>query len=574
MSFKQVIERVRFWIQHRHRTDELEEEIRLHLDLRIQRNLENGMTQADARTTAVRRFGDPTRVREAATDVWISRWLDDLWQDLKFGARWLKRSPGFTAIIVATLGVGIGVNTAMFSVINSVLLQPLPYPAPDRLIWIANSDPGCSGDCFNSRADFAIWAREAQSLEAAAAYGNLDLALVADGQSTAQRVAFVTPELWRLSGAIPRLGRLPNANEPTALIISWALFERQFRGNPNVIGKAVQLDGHSFEVVGVLDRGFRFLFPQQLYTGDEIRDIDAYAPLPNGIETPGDAMRATPQTGPVPGWVRVVARLKDGATIEQARSQLATIHDRLNKEYSSLFRKKKLVVLPLAERIVGEARLALLVLLSAVSFVLVIACVNVANLLMARASARRKEIAIRAALGAGKRRVMRQFIAEALLLGVLGGFAGLVLARLGLVAIIHFGAQAVPRVADTVMDSNVLAFAILVTLATAVLFGLAPARTVGKENLEEVLREEGRGASSSATQQRLRATLVSVEIALAMVLLTGAGLMMRSFWRMNTYPPGFSPEKVLVMKLSLAGGKYSRYWPAQDIYLMTDAFGH
>jgi hypothetical protein len=324
MSFKQVIERVRFWIQQRHRTDELEEEIRLHLDLRIQRNLENGMTQADARTTAVRRFGDPTRVRETATDVWISRWLDDLWQDLKFGARWLKRSPGFTAIIVATLGVGIGVNTAMFSVINSVLLQPLPYPAPDRLIWIANSDPGCSGDCFNSRADFAIWAREAQSLEAAAAYGNLDLALVADGQSTAERVAFVTPELWRLSGAIPRLGRLPNANEPTALIISWALFERQFRGNPNVIGKAVQLDGHSFEVVGVLDRGFRFLFPQQLYTGEQIRDIDAYAPLPYGIETPGDAMRGTPQTGPVPGWVRVVARLKDGATIEQARSQLAT----------------------------------------------------------------------------------------------------------------------------------------------------------------------------------------------------------------------------------------------------------
>lgn len=211
MTFKQLLERARFWVQRRHRTDELDEEIRLHLDLRVQRNLERGMTPADARTTAVRQFGDPTRVREAAAEVWISLWLDDVWQDLKFGARWLKRSPGFTAIIVATLAVGVGVNTAMFSVINSVLLQPLPYPAPDRLIWIANSDLGCSGDCFNSRADFAIWAREAPSLESAAAYGNLDVALVADGQSTAERVAFVTPELWRLSGAIPRWGRLPSA---------------------------------------------------------------------------------------------------------------------------------------------------------------------------------------------------------------------------------------------------------------------------------------------------------------------------------------------------------------------------
>lgn len=567
MTFKQLLERAGSWVQHRHRTDELDEEIRLHLDLRIQRNLERGMTPTDARTRAIRQFGDPTRVREAAADIWISRWLDDAWQDLRFGSRWLKRSPGFSAVIVATLAVGIGVNTAMFSVINSVLLQPLPYPAPDRLIWIANSHPGCSDDCFNSRADFAIWAREAPSLESAAAYGNLDLALVADGRSTAERVAFVTPELWRLSGAIPRLGRLPNADERTALMISWGLFERQFSGNPGVVGKAVELDGRSFEIVGVLDRGFRFLFPQELYTGDEIRDIDAYAPLPNGIETPGDAMRATPQTGPVPAWVRVVARLRHEATIEQARAELTLIHDRLNRQYPGPFRKRKLVVLPLVDRIVGEARLALLVLLGAVSFVLVIACVNVANLLMARASARRKEIAIRAALGAGKHRVVRQFLTEAVLLGVLGGLAGMVLARLALFAIIHFGAQAVPRVADTVMDSNVLAFAVLVTLMTAVLFGLAPAGTVGRLNLEEVLREEGRAASSSGNQQRLRAALVSGEIALAMILVTGAGLMMRSFWRMNTYPPGFSPEKVIVMKLSLAGGKYGRNWPAQDTYL-------
>lgn len=350
-------------------------------------------------------------------------------------------------------------------------------------------------------------------------------------------------------------------------MISWGLFERQFGGNPAVIGKNVKLQGRLFVLTGVLCREFRFLFPQELYTGDELRDIDAYAPLPNGAEIPGDAMRPTSHTGPVPAWVRVIARLRNGATVDQARAELTLIHDRLNKEFPSPFRKKKLSVLPLLDRIVGEARLALFVLLGSVAFVLVIACVNVANLLLARASARRKEIAVRAALGAEKSRVLRQFVTESLLLGAMGGLAGLALSRLALFAVIHFGAQAVPRVADTVIDARVLGFTIVVTLVTAGLFGLAPATTLRRENLEEVLREDGRASSSSTQQQKIRAVLVSVEIALAMVLLTGAGLMMRSFWRMNTYPRGFEPKRILVMKLSLAGAKYHRNWPVQDTYL-------
>lgn len=193
MGLRQLLERARFWFQRRRRTEDLDDEIQLHLDLRIQRNLEKGMSPGEARNSAIQVFGDATRIREEATSVWISIWFDHLWQDLRFGARWLKRSPAFTAVIVATLAVGIGVNTAMFSVVNAVLLQPLPYPTPERLIWIANSDPGCHGDCFNSRADFDIWAREAPSLQSAAAYGNLDLALVSDGHSTAERVAFVSP---------------------------------------------------------------------------------------------------------------------------------------------------------------------------------------------------------------------------------------------------------------------------------------------------------------------------------------------------------------------------------------------
>jgi predicted permease len=565
----ELFRRLRYLFTRDSTQDELADELQLHLDLRTLRNIEQGMSPDAARREATRKLGNTIQVQESAQDVWIAAWFDQFWQDLKFGARWLKRSPGFTAVIVLTLAIGIGVNTTMFSVVHAVLLQPLPYPSADRLIWIANSSPACMTDCFNSRADFKIWEAKAKSFERMAAYGNLDLAMVrgSNREASTERVAFVTPHFWTMSGANPAIGRLPNSDEVDAMVLSWTVYEREFGGNPSVIGSKVSIEGRMFDITGVLHRDFRFLFPQELNTGDEVRDIGVYVPLPEGHETPGDAMRPNPQIGPVPAWVRVVGRLRPGASLEQARAELIVIHEALNKEYPSLFRKKSLNIQPLADRIVGESRLALLVLLGAVGFVLVIACANVANLLMARASVRRKEIAIRAALGAGQSRVIRQFVTESLLLAFLGGAAGLVLARATLFAVVHWGAQAIPRIEDTAIDLNVLGFTVVVTMLTGVLFGLAPASTMRKQSLDEVLREDAKSTSSSFHQQNLRALLVSTEIALAVVLLTGAGLLLRSFWRMNTYPAGFTPEKILVMKVSLAGGKYFRNWPQQDVYI-------
>lgn len=567
MIIRELLDRIRYLFARRRHADDLAEELRLHFALRTQRNIAQGMDPDRARQEAHRIFGSIPRVQEDATQMWIALWFDHLLQDLKFGIRWLRRSPGFTLVVVLTLAIGIGVNTAMFSIVNVVLLQPLPYPSPDRLVWIANRDAACSPDCFNSRADYLIWAAEAPSFASMMAYGNQDLSLVRDNSSTTERIAFVTGSFWDIAGAKVQIGRLPRPDETNALVLSWGLFEREFGGNRDVIGKKLAIEGKQFEITGVLGKEFRFLFPQELYTGDELKDIDAYTLIPVGHETPGDPIRPNPQIGPGPSWVRVVGKLKPDATLEKARAELDVIHDRLNRQYPSLFRHKALNIAGLAERIVGEARLALLVLLAAVGFVLVIACANVANLLIARASVRRREIAIRAALGAGQTRVLRQFATESILLACLGGLAGLALARGALVAVIHWGVAAAPRITEATIDGRVLAFTIFVTLLTGVLFGLAPATTLWRGNLEEVLREEG-GATSSAThQQRLRAVLVSAEIALAVVLLTGAGLMLRSFWRMNSYPDGFTPDRVLVMKLSLSGGKYFRNWPLQDTYI-------
>lgn len=563
---KELLHRLIHLLRQDQHADELSEELQLHIDLRTRRNIEQGMTPDAARRDAHRRFGSIAQIQDDSRAVWLSVWLDQFFQDLKFGVRWLKRSPGFTTVIVFTLAIGIGINTAMFSVVNSVLLQPLPYPSPERLVWIANQDPGCNPDCFNSRADYLIWTRDARSFEGMAAYGNTDLSLVREGRSLPARVAFVTDNFWTLAGAALEHGRLPQPGEPDTLLLSAALFERYFGGDPSVLGRKVKLEGHTFEITGVLSKDFRFLFPQQLYTGDELKDIDAYTRIPDGNEVPGDPIRPSERPGPGPGWVRVFGKLKPDVPLEQARAELNGIHHRLNQQFPSLYRKKILSVMPLAERIVGGSRLALLILLGAVGFVLIIACANVANLLVARASVRKKEIAIRAALGAGQSRVLRQFLAESVLLALLGGTAGLGLARCALWAVIHWGAHAVPRLAETAIDARVLAFTLFVTLLTGVLFGLAPAFTTWRGSLDEVLREAARTTISSR-QQRLRTLLVSAEVALAVILLTGAGLLLRSFWRMNTYPPGFTPDRVLVMSISLSGGKYQRNWPVQDAYL-------
>ena len=520
----------------------------------------------------MRKYGIFDGIPKETASVPDRVWLEQTLQDLRFASRVLRLNAAYTTAIVLTLALGIGMNTAMFSVVDAVLLQPLPYPSPERLIYLTNGAVGCHPDCMVSRSDYVVWRAQAQSFEKMTAYGNEDVALVDGENSDTERIASITGSFWDIAGATPALGRLFTPTEPNVLVLTWALFEHRFSSNPSVIGKTVTVDGHPFTIAGVLPKDFRFLFPQELWTGDELRDIDAFIPLPDIHEVPGDPIVANPKLGPMPAWVRVVGRLKAGVPFNQAKAEMQGIFERTVRSNPKGFLHRYLEesiryfrFMMLTESLVGGSRLALLVLFGAVVFVLLIATSNIANLLLARSSTRQRELAIRTALGAGRMRIIRQFLAESILLALLGGIAGLVLARLALTLIILIGAQAVPRIAETTIDGWVLAFALAISLATGVLFGLAPASIFWRRSTDAV--SSMKAASASDSPLRLRGLLVSVELTLAIVLLTAAGLMLRSFWRMNDYPPGLAPDKILVMKLSLSGGPYFKNWPQQDAFL-------
>lgn len=521
---------------------------------------------------SVRRYGIFNGTAEETAGVPALVWLEQSFQDVRYASRVLRRNPAYTTAIVLTLALGIGMNTAMFSVVNAVLLQPLRYPSPERLIYLTNAGKGCNPDCMLSRADFALWRAQANSFEKMAAYGNEDVALVDADNSDTERIASVTRDFWDITGAKPALGQLFEPREPNTLVLTWALFERRFGSNPAILGKTIMADRHPFTIVGVLPKHFRFLFPQELWTGDELRDIDAFVPLPDMHETPGDPIRADSKLGPMPVWVRVVGRLKPNVSFSQAKAEMRGIFDRIARNYPSGFTHKyqetssrSLRFVLLSEALVGGSRLALMVLFGAVTFILLIASANIANLLLARSSTRQRELAIRTALGAGRARIIRQFMAESILLALLGGVAGLILARLALIFVIWIGSQAIPRIAETRIDLWVLAFTLAISLATGALFGLAPASSFWRRNPDEVLNV--RATSASASPLRLRGLLASLELAMAIVLLSAAGLMLRSFWRMNDYPPGLAPDRILVMKVSLSAGPYFKNWPQQDGYL-------
>ncbi|HKT50325.1 MAG TPA: FtsX-like permease family protein, partial [Candidatus Angelobacter sp.] len=318
-----------------------------------------------------------------------------------------------------------------------------------------------------------------------------------------------------------------------------------------------------------LPRSFRFLFPPDMYRGDPIPDIEAYIPIPDGHEAPGDPIRETAETGPVPTWIRVVGRLKPGVSFASARAEMQVIFDRV-RQIPGVFGRwpeEKMLFIPLAERVAGQSRMAILLLFGAVGFVLLIAGANFANLLMARASTREQEIAVRSALGASRSSLVRQFLVESILLAALGGSAGLLIAKWAIGIAIQIGKHAVPRLAEVTLDPRVLSFTLGVSFAIGIVFGLAPALGLRRRNVNETLKNEGGTSSTGAGQLRLRRWLVTAEFALAIVLLSGTGLLLKSFWRMNEFPPGFEPDKLVVLNVSLGGPKYFRHWPQQDTFI-------
>jgi putative ABC transport system permease protein len=544
---------------------DLDDEIRGHIDAEIEENLARGMSPAEARIAALRRFGNVTAIREEAFNVWNPVWIEQLLQDTRYAVRTLRRNWGFAVVVIATLGIVIGMNTAVFSIVDTVLFRPLPYPASSRLVWMAPyRDAG--HDNWASRADFTIWKSHAKSFEAMAAFANHDLALVASGMSSQETVASTGGDFWEITGVKPYLGRLYTQDESNAMVISYELFETRFGGDPNIVGKTATLNGYEVTVIGILPKGFSYLFPELVYSGEVGREIDAYIPLPEAIETPGDQIRETPSSGPAPPWICAVGKLRPGVSLEQANAEMQTINSNITQQYPSPIRDPFLHVAYLHDKISGNARAALLILQAAVGFVLLIAIVNVANLLLARASTRQREIAIRASLGAGRTRVIRQFLAESVLLSTLGAVVGLLLAHWTLYVIVRFWPQAVPRLSEAGLDPSVLLFTLGISAVTALFFGFAPAVTLWRDDLQEALKGNTENSSRGAFGIPIRSLLVCVQIALAIVLLTGAGLLVKSFWRLSNNSSALAPESILTLRLSLSGAQYSG-WPARQSYL-------
>jgi putative ABC transport system permease protein len=504
------------------------------------------------------------------------QWIERSLQDFGYACRMVRRNPGFSTAVVLTLALGIGMNTAMFSVVNAVFLRSLPYPDASRLIWIATYDAGYESEIDRRMlpSDYAALSRQGSSFEAMAAYTNQDLALVYAGDSDTERIASISGAFWSMTAAQPTLGRLFSADEPHSIVLSWRLFNRRFAGDPRVIGKTVTLDGYAFEITGVLPPYFRFLFPQFLYPDDDRRDIDAYISIPPAaLRLPMSAYRGTnwdkivETLGPVPGFVWVIGKRKPNIPLTRARAELETIYQSIMNQQPGIYHTHTaLRVNLLQSKLVGNLRPAFVVFIGAVVFVLLIVCANVANLLLARASSRLREVSIRRALGAANWRLLRQFLMENLLLAMAGGVAGGLLATGIVGAITRLGSSAVPRLNEAGIDTWALLFTLTISLIATLLFGLGPAASLLRSDTHPYLKDEMGTSSAGAGRVRVRAVLVAIEVSLAIVLLSGAGVMLKSLWRMNAFPPGFSPDQILVWRISLSGTRYES-WPQQRAYL-------
>jgi len=479
--------------------------------------------------------------------------VEFIWQDMRYGARMLLKSPGFTVVAVLTLALGIGANTAIFSVVNFVLLRPLEYANPDQLVmvWERNTKKGWN-ESPTSFADFVDFRDNAKSVELVA-FTDTNFNLTGGDQPERVAGLRVSANLFSLLGVNPARGRwfAPGEDKPGAghvLILSYGLWQRSFGGNSNLVNRTVQLNGQSYTVVGVMPPTFKFppAFSATTTSEELISNADLWVPL-------------TTDDVPLIRNIRnlkMIGRLKAGVAPQQAQAEINSIASRLAREYPDVNAGLESVVIPLHEQIVGDVREALLILLGAVVLVLLIACANIANLLLSKATARHKEIAIRTALGANRGRLLRQLLTESTLLGLLGGVFGFLVAYAGSKTLVSFGSLSIPQLTDFSFDMKVPLFALVVSLLTSLIFGLAPAIDASNPNLNEALKEGGRSSSGGATRARLRNALVITEVALAVVLVTASGLMLRSFVRLQGTSSGLNPHNLITLELELPDVRY------------------
>jgi putative ABC transport system permease protein len=478
--------------------------------------------------------------------------MQTLIKDIRYGIRSLLKTPAFTAIAIVTLALGIGANTAMFSVINAVLLRPLPYNQPDRLVTIWEESPQRGlYEMPISLANMRDWIDQNHTFDQISAYTFTNLNLTGAGEPARLSAVRTSANLFPLVGATPLLGRvfLPEEDREGAnrvVILSHGVWQSHFGSDSAILGKSLTLNNQSYTVVGVMPASFQF--PVGFgYLGRVLNEpTDLYVPLaPTSKET-------------VRGSYSFFAlgRLKPGMTITQARADMTAIESRLEQQYPDGNSGVGISLVATQEQTVKTIRPALLVLLGAVAFLLLIACANIANLLLARAASRQKEIAIRTALGASRLSVLRLLLTESLMLSLAGGGLGLLLAVWGTNALIALAPENIPRIDEVGFDARVFGFTLAVSLVTGLLFGLIPTFHSSKPDLNEALKESSRGSLGSATGKRLRGALVSIEVALSLVLLIGAGLMIKSFVRLQQMDLGFNPDQVLTVNLSVSSSRY------------------
>ena len=476
--------------------------------------------------------------------------METLLQDLRYAVRMLIKKPGFTAVVVAALALGIGANTAIFSIVNSILLRPLPYRDPDRLamIWMDNKRMNVDQD-IHSYANYADYRDQNQVFESMAAYYGISLNLVGVGEPERIIGSATSASLFEVLGVDPQKGRVFTSDEEQigqdrVAVLSHGLWQRRFGGEPNIIGQEIQVSDVSRTVIGVMPPSFKF--PH--------KDAEIWVPM---------ALNDNQKRSRGSFGYYAIGRLKPGVTIQQAQAEMGTIAGNLANQFPDTLEGYGVNLVPLHQQVTGKVRPALLVLLGTVAFVLLIACANVANLLLARAAGREREIAIRTALGANRGRLVRQLLTESALMGLAGGAVGLLIAKWGLSALIALSPEDIPRLDQIGIDGRVLAFTLLVSLVTGLIFGLVPALQASKPDLNESLKESGRSSTSGVDRRRVRSALVVLEVALSLVLLIGAGLMIKSFSQLQKVDLGFNPDRLVSMNIQLSRTKYQGPLSAQ-----------
>ena len=520
--------------------EDMAEEMRLHLEQRTEDNIAAGMPADEARYAAQREFGGLEQIKEQAREQHSFAWVGNFGQDLRFGTRMLRKQPGFTAVAVLTLALGIGATTAIFSVVDSVLLRPLAYPRAEELAVFGESSPKVPQIAASPGA-YHAWCRQTAFFAQLAAWTFGPYNLTGEGEPRRVFAQRVTAGYFGTLGLRPELGRDFQPAEETpgldnVVILSHGLWLDQFGGRASAVGQTIMMDERPFRIVGVMPE--RFLLD---------RHADVYTPL---------AFTARDRVNFADRSLLVIGRLKPGVNLEEGKAGLAAISARLAAKFPLTNKGWGIFALPLLDATVGRMRVLLYLLLGAVGFLLLIACVNVANLLLSRASSRQREIAVRVALGAGRGRILRQLLCESLLIAMLGGGLGVLVGYGGMHLLLAFAPDGLPRLAEVSMNGRMLAFTSALAVCTGLGFGLAPALEATGVDAVETLKDGGHGVGDSLRRRRMRSGLVALEVALALILLTGAGLLARSFLRLQHVDPGFQARNNYLTNVALIAQKY------------------